>query len=329
MFETSRFRSLPSALVCLGLTMLVTNSVRAQLTAHFPLDGMAGQNTSTIDDVIDDASHPITDGTGNNGNASWFADATRGSVLLTPDGNYFSAGTQGINTNDGFTWSFWANVDSGESASHSVIGTRQGSWHKLTTASGVDGPGFADFASGDYDLRDDTWHHIGYVGDSSGARLYIDGMFIDEDTSLSSSMYNENFQIGGTPSFSETVNALMDDIGIWEEALTVDELTALYEISSSDGLLYDAGEFDVLKQLHDSSGSGTVDIDGIEWEFVASGLTPGLMSDGMGGYSLGLDAAAGSGVQTVSAAVPEPASIALWSLLGLALAGIGYFRRKR
>lgn len=53
--------------------------------------------------------------------------------------------------------------------------------------------------------------------------------------------------------------------------------------------------------------------------------------------SFGADAAVTPGAElllmdntaTVSTAVPEPASIAIWSLLGLALASIGYYRIRR
>ena len=183
----------------------------------------------------------------------------------------------------------------------------------------------------DYNLADDTWHHLGYVGDSTSVRFYIDGIFIGEDTTTPTPTFDGRFEIGGSSQFSEDVTALMSDVAIWEEALTVDELTALFEISSSDGLLYDAGEFDQLKQLHDAGTSGTVDIDGTEWEFVASGLSPGLTDDGSGNFSLSLDATAGSCLQTVAAAaaVPEPGSVAIWSLIGLGLAGFGVYRVRR
>lgn len=219
-------------------SFLAVSSATSQgsLVAYFPLDGVDGAAVSEIVPTIDDPVHPVTNGLANNNAATWVNDATRGSVLNSPDGNRFLAGTQGIDLTEGFTWSFWARIDSATSASDVIIGTRNGSWHKITSASGVDGTGFVDFAyPGGTNLADDTWHHFGYVGTDNGTgnagtvsvTLYIDGVAVGTDTTAASLTYNGQMEIGGSTRFSEYATVLLDDIAIYNNALSEAEIQAL------------------------------------------------------------------------------------------------------
>ncbi|MCA9267537.1 MAG: hypothetical protein KDA41_03660, partial [Planctomycetales bacterium] len=96
----------------------------------------------------------------------------------------------------------------------------------------------------------------------------------------------------------------------------------------SGGLFYNAAQFDLLKQIHDA-GTGSIEIGDLTWEFAAGlGGTAGLSGSG-GDFSLVLNAAGGTGLVGSSAEVPEPASIAVWSALGIVLAGFGFYRTRR
>lgn len=202
---------------------------QGDLVAYFPLnEGTPGEITEVIDDVIDNPDHGITDGTANNQSATWVDDSERGVVLDSPGDNRFLAGTQDIDLTKGFTWSFWAKVAVGETAARVVIGTRNGSWHKITVASGVDGTGFVDFVSGAYDLADGLWHHIALVGTDNGSGVpndvevsfYLDGVKLGTDTTAVTLNYNGQMEIGGSTRFSEYSNVRLDDIAIWDEALS-------------------------------------------------------------------------------------------------------------
>lgn len=186
--------------------------------------------------TVNDPVHPVTDGIPNNNSATWVNDPTRGSVLSSPDGNRFLAGTQGIDLTSGFTWSFWAKVDSATSGSDTIIGTRNGSCHKITPASGVDGTGFVDFTyAGAPNYTDDTWRHFGYVGTDNGTgsastvnvSLYVDGVLVGTDTRAVALTYDGQMEIGGSTRFSEFAAVLLDDIAIWDEALSESQIQAL------------------------------------------------------------------------------------------------------
>jgi hypothetical protein len=219
-----------------GFAAASLSPASAALVAYFPLDGPEGATVSEIVPTIDDPNHGVTTGVPNNNAATWVNDATRGSVLNSPDGNRFLAGTQSIDLTTGFTWSFWAKVDPATGGSDAIVGTRNGSWHKITPASGVDGTGFVDFTySGGLNLADGMWHHYGYVGTDNGTAnpgtvtvtLYIDGSPVGTDTTAGSLTYEGQMEIGGSTRFSEFATVLLDDLAIWNSALSESEIQTL------------------------------------------------------------------------------------------------------
>ncbi len=207
-----------------------------KLVAYFPLnEGTPGEVAEVIDDLIDNPDHGVTDGTANNLSATWVDDPERGVVLDSPGNNRFLAGTQDIDLVKGFTWSLWVKVAVGETAPKVVIGTRNGSWHKITVSSGVDGVGFVDFVAGAYDLADGLWHHLALVGTDNGSGVsndvrvsfYLDGVKLGEDTTAAALTYNGQMEIGGSTRFNEFANCRLDDVAIWDEALSEEVIIGL------------------------------------------------------------------------------------------------------
>ena len=210
---------------------LIGSAANAALVAYFPIDS-ATDSSNFIDDIIDDPTHGVANGTTANNNGSIIFDAFRGGdVLSTVEGHRYAAGTQDIDLNEGFTWSLWVKVNSSniaDSGGDSIIGTRNGSpWHKmdLTTIQNWNGnvPGAGSYAT----LADDTWHHLAYVGDANNRRLYKDGVMIAQDLNFTIATFNGVMEIGGSSKFNEDVTGLYDDIAIWNERLSEEDIVAL------------------------------------------------------------------------------------------------------
>ena len=121
----------------------------------------------------------------------------------------------------------------------------------------------------------------------------------------------------------------MDDIAVWDEALTVDEVTSLYNLNNSTELLYDTGEFDLLKQIHDA-GSGSVQIGDLLWSYADGLVAPAGLSGSSPDFTLVMDSGAATGLLAadVNAAVPEPSTFALAALGLLGLAFFSWRKRK-
>lgn len=216
-----------TALTTALAAIAVAGPADAALVAHFPINASTDSSTF-IDDVVDDGSHGVTDGTSSNENASIVFDATRGGdVLSTVEGHRFNAGQQDIDLTDGFTWSLWVNIASSnltDSGADVIIGTRQGgatsssttAWHKIDLSSTSAWNGSLSYDN----FADDAWHHLAYVGDTSGRAIYLDGVKIAEDLTVDVNTIDRPLEIGGSSQFSEDVTGLYDDIAIWNERLS-------------------------------------------------------------------------------------------------------------
>jgi hypothetical protein len=107
---------------------------------------------------------------------------------------------------------------------------------------------------------------------------------------------------------------LVDDVTVWNEALTAAEIKGMYDVGMSVPLSYTADKFDLLKQRHDAA-AGSTTIDSLEWTYVTGLTGPAGLTSGPGGYTLILDAVAGTGLTTI----PEPSAALLGGLGVLAL----------
>jgi len=89
-----------------------------------------------------------------------------------------------------------------------------------------------------------TWYHLVATADGSYVRLYIDGSDVGSPKSYSGNIDKDNaeIQIGADEAsgHGDLKNALLDEIGIWSEALDADEVTSLY--NGGDGFAYPFGE---------------------------------------------------------------------------------------
>ena len=210
----------PFALFLASLACVTPAS--ADLVAYFPVTA-ATDSSTFLDDIIDDPSHGVADGTSSNENASIVVDPVRGEVVETVQGHRYRAGTQDIDLAVGFSWSLWfkaasADVNKNDPGADVIIGSRNGIWNKVQPTGTQ-----RYFDLRGYDIDDGEWHHIAYTGDNVvGGALWIDGVKIASDATPFNNVQivNDVFEIGGSSRFTEDVDAFIDDIGIWNEVLS-------------------------------------------------------------------------------------------------------------
>lgn len=216
-------------LLLTAVSALAVGSADAGLVAHFPVDA-ATDSSTFLNDVIDDPTHGVTDGTSNNTNGAIVVDPLRGDVLQTVQGHRFTAGTQDIDLSEGFGWSLWfkspsANFNNDESGADVIIGSRNGIWNKVQPTATQ-----RFFDLGGYNIDDGAWHHIAYVGDSAdGGAIWIDGALVATDATPfnNTQTVNDVMEIGGSSRFSEDVDGFIDEIRIFDHRLTESEIQAL------------------------------------------------------------------------------------------------------
>ena len=81
-------------------------------------------------------------------------------------------------------------------------------------------------------ITDDQWHHIGFVWDGSYRSLYVDGVEVAKDTkALTQALMSSNggLYIGASKDLDATgfFSGLIDDVRIYDGALTAEEIAAL------------------------------------------------------------------------------------------------------
>jgi len=88
-------------------------------------------------------------------------------------------------------------------------------------------------ASGNY--KDNLWHHAVAVLSPNGMQLYIDGILSAQNNAVTSAQnYVGYWRVGGLQSGgNNTLIGNVDDIGIWNRALTQEEITNLHYAENS------------------------------------------------------------------------------------------------
>ena len=132
-------------------------------------------------------------------------------------------------------------------ASNEVFGL--GTYHetdfggRLTFASKFDDgncvPGVGwHWAIGQQNISDNQYHHIVCTVNQNNIKMYVDGLMVSEvisDISQISSCFGGDIQIGRDWSgFNHFYHGVVDDIGLWNRALTDEEVSKLYLESDSE-----------------------------------------------------------------------------------------------
>ena len=288
-------------------------------------DGSGTGNNATVGGLIQFPTD-VPFGTGRSGQN--FGTGS-GNVMTVPT----SSTLQGIK--DELTVSFWMKATPGNNwvriFQHGPEASGQKTWlidrYSNSTYTNMRVDTSAQFnqniATGGANTFDGQWHHLVYAIDSGTWRKYV-------DSAASNGTYNHGTGFGtslplyifGKFGGGDYVG-MLDDIAIWDEALTAGESEAIYNLAKHPALNYGAGDADTLFDLY-AAGAGTAFIGDDVWT-PATGLTgsPGDVVTVGGSLALVLDAN-GNGVLNT---VPEPATMGLAFLACSALGG--YIRRRR
>ena len=223
-------------------TLIFSSIVHADLVGHRAFD--EGTGTTATD----------SSGQGNDGtitNCEWGADDTRDNFLIFNgvDSIVDPAFIQPVMTLDNdFTWALWVNSQQpiGPTQQNAIlvgnrndplgadyvprqfvkITTTKFEWHQ--NANGNDNIDVAD-------LEVDVWRHIAVVKDGANLEYFIDGVSVGTKELTETIGTAENpFFIGGqanNSSVNEYFNGYIDDVRIYDEALTEEEILALINLS--------------------------------------------------------------------------------------------------
>ena len=135
-------------------------------------------------------------------------------------------------------------------------------------------------------------------GNIGTARTYLNGTVTNAagGTTAVSTANQAFYHLGISANLNiQHLDGRIDDVAIWDVALTADEIKGLFDVGNSSDLRYTAASFNQLKQLHDA-GAGSATIGGIKWTYAAGLTGPAGLGSGPGGHTLVLHAAADTGL---------------------------------
>jgi hypothetical protein len=172
---------------------------------HYPLTVSLWYNPSV---------HPV--GNQTNVFSKYVAGSWNGFQILYGDNT--SVPNNGTTLNNGFGTQSWY----ARNISNRVIGY-------------YDSPGFLQ-----PNVSLNTWYHYIFVLDSTGGKIYVDGQLVSSDTwdgTPGVSINNFLWKIGGQYEGNSWYNGKIDDIGVWNRALTQQEITNLFSSEGSNECL--------------------------------------------------------------------------------------------
>jgi hypothetical protein len=174
-----------------------------------------------------------------NGNATYTADGKfGGGLLLDGSGDFVSCGSSTLTNlpigNSNYTISVW--VKSAELNTGGYIGWGEYGSNNRVNAFRTNDDGIQNnWWGNDLIHRSpalnllNQWHHAVVNYNGTNRTIYFDGALLKTDTPGTPNSTASNFAIGRTaPLYREFFNGTLDDLSIWNRALTLDEISYLY-----------------------------------------------------------------------------------------------------
>ena len=201
---------------------------------------------------------------------------THSSLSFDGDDDYFQVTySSELAINGPFTASAWVKIPTSHSTNWgTVIGAHKGLGILLYAGSnGLDGKASMELNSsisavGTSDLRDNKWHYVAGVYDGTAAKIYVDGTLQGSTDGSRGTVSGQNdFFIGRgnhTSATNDHFTGNIDEVVIWNDALSDNEITALYN-SGAGFASYNSGDYtssrDIKGYWKMDEGSGAIAAD--------------------------------------------------------------------
>ncbi|MCP5408336.1 MAG: hypothetical protein H6963_03435 [Chromatiaceae bacterium] len=265
----------------LGFFLVGSSTTQASLTdglvAFFPFNSNANDESGNGNNGVVYGATPATDRFGNE-NSAFFFDGLDDYISFDFD----------TSSDDTWTWTFWIKDDPnacGNSYWCRWLTTSTGAIDPSTTivfiredyspslGSYVELWGGASWALSDSVSfwKDSEWHFFAVVSDGTDTKVFYDGIYLM--AANSSSDPDPGFYIGGyfSTSNKEFMKGSIDDVRIYDRALSQADIAELYAIPNSYAVQADAGPDQTVDEGDQVTldGSGSTRADGYSWSKVA------------------------------------------------------------
>ena len=213
------------------------------LVAWYPFNGNAQDESGNGHHAAIDGATLTDDRYGNFDAAFYFDGSDR---IIAPQ-NVSPEGNSARTINAFFKSYTGLPVGNNQYSLQAIFGSGSGAGGKVISTLNIDGigtnqghiprTGHLYFSSGSWQdeawsqesVSDSLWHMatMTYEGPNTPVRVYLDGQFQDETDPITLDTHLSDFYIGDIPWAVLFFNGLIDDLGVWNRALTNEEILAL------------------------------------------------------------------------------------------------------
>ncbi len=338
-----------STILKLGLVLLVVLAVSGPSVAEADLVAYWPMNKGSGNVAYDESDNGVHDNDGSlNSIASWTADrlGSAGSALdFNANSLHMDCGSDSSLNVSSLTLAAWIKPTSGVVNAWDRIIAGNGGWtesyamvymkgtygNRIGVGYGKSDASQTIWKTPANSITEEAWTLVVFTRDSSDNMVvFLNGVSATLESCPANyyiDLNSDRVTVGSKYAGSwSSFKGVLDDAGIWNEALSLGKATALYGLAVESGLYYGLGDAQQLFDVYDGGGASSATIDGLTWVY-ATGLSTPLGEVSRQGHScfLALDDS-GNGVLG-SLIVPEPCSLLL-----LVLGGFSWlllFRRTR
>jgi len=228
-------------LLCAGVVLSAPSSFGV-LVAHYTFDEGAG--TTAADSATADGAQ---DAATNQGTVGWTTGLVGGALDLPGNASMQIVDPLGPGTT-AFTITAWVNLDDAP-AYDGIFSARNVNWGLNVNQTGTGlafdyrfdnspGGGSSGLDSPGGSATVDRWHHLAMTwitdGANSTGKIYLDGVKLGPEAIDTSLVYdawdvNDRWNIGDDPCCGgRELNAQLDDLAVWDEVLTDQQITNIY-----------------------------------------------------------------------------------------------------
>ena len=181
--------------------------------------------------VAHDASGRGKDGT-LQGEPTWVPGRIDGALLFDGEDDYVEIGSVGISGTDRRTMAGWARASTTEIAEETGVfgflpdGSTDGTYYSVEVDDAGNYVASAHGWAGIFGPVDTEWHHFAVTYEGDEGRWYFDGQLIDVSTGELGTI--DQVRIGGNLDVAKYFAGLVDDVRIYNRALTETEIMSLF-----------------------------------------------------------------------------------------------------
>jgi hypothetical protein len=156
-----------------------------------------------------------------------------GNSTLFSGSNYLYKSSFSITTNCSFSFWFKSSVTSGADLGVGVVDAVGGFYNNGFRFLSIDGVIYfqapsAEVANSIDSYCDGTFHHAVGTADGSAIKIYIDGSFKQENSNYLGAVDVSDMAIGSYGDALAQSGTQIDEVGVWNRALSQTEITSLY-----------------------------------------------------------------------------------------------------